>query len=83
MKGSSEAKKSKGALAVIAFGGVPKKSAPEDSSDVDVDPHTASFTSFADAAGIEESARPRAMAALKQYIRACISSETEDDSEEY
>lgn len=87
MKGSSEAKKSKGALALIAFG-APRSSskASEPDEDAGVDPSEAAFTSFAEAAGIDEASRPRARAALKQFVYSCMSakeSPEEEDEEAY
>jgi hypothetical protein len=86
MKGSSEAKKPKGALVAVAFGaprsrmrGGSEAEAEEDYPDVD--PSSDAFTSFADAVGLDPAKRVRAEAALKQFVKACYGT-TEESAEE-
>ena len=76
-------KKKKGALALIAFG-APKSSPSldDDEEEEGGESHKAAFESFANAAGIDEAARPRAQAALKQFVYACIGGHGTDDTDE-
>ena len=92
MKGSSEAKKPKGALLAVAFG-APRSGARgggeaeaeeqyrDDEDDLDVDPESEAFTSFADALGIDPSKRARAEAALKQFVRGCYAKSASSEEE--
>lgn len=78
MKGSSEAKKPKGALVAVAFGAPRSKPVGGGGDEYDKDPSNfgsskeAAFAAFANAINIGEGDRPRALEALSTFIYACM-----------